>query len=59
MEKGVRTTVMLTSQQNDVLRGLAEQHKVSVAWVIREAVDRLIASGASPQLPLDLDRPHQ
>lgn len=59
MENGVRTTVMLTPEQNHVLRELAEQHKVSIAWIIREAVDRLIADRASLQLALDLGSPRR
>lgn len=53
---GVRTTVTLTKEQDQVLRALAEQHKVSVAWLVRHAVDRLIENGETVQLPFDLRR---
>ena len=53
---GVRTTVTLTKEQDRVLRTLADRHKVSVAWLVRHAVDRLIDDGDAVQLPLDLRR---
>lgn len=53
---GVRTTVTLTKEQDRVLRALADRHKVSVAWLVRHAVDRLIEDGDAVQLPLDFRR---
>lgn len=53
-EEGVRITATISKQQHRVLRALAERHKVSLAWLIRHAIDRLLAEGASLQLPLDL-----
>jgi hypothetical protein len=53
-EEGVRVTATITRQQHRLLRALAAQHKVSVAWLVRHAVDRLLSEGESVQLPLDL-----
>lgn len=55
-EPGVRMTATLSAHQDRVLRALAVKHKVSVAWLIRYAVDRLIEQGETAQLSLDLDR---
>lgn len=53
-EEGVRVTATISKQQERLLRALADRHKVSVAWLIRHAVDRLLSEGESVQLPLDL-----
>jgi Ribbon-helix-helix protein, copG family len=53
-EEGVRVTATITRQQQRLLRALAARHKVSVAWLIRHAIDRLLSEGESLQLPLDL-----
>lgn len=53
-EEGVRITATITKQQDQLLRSLAARHKVSVAWLVRHAVDRLLSEGESLQLPLDL-----
>lgn len=55
-DEGVRVTATLTKQQDQMLRALATKHKVSVAWLIRHAVDRLLSEGDSVQLPLDFGR---
>lgn len=55
-EPGVRVTATLSAQQDRVLRGLAAKNKVSVAWLIRYAVDRLIEQGETVQLSLNLSR---
>lgn len=52
-DESVRVTATLTKKQERMLRALAAKHKVSVAWLIRHAVDRLLAEGDSVQLPLD------
>lgn len=52
-DEGVRVTATLPKKQERMLRALAAKHKVSVAWVIRHAVDRLLSEGDSVQLPLD------
>lgn len=52
-DEGVRVTATLPKKQEQMLRALAAKHKVSVAWVIRHAVDRLLSEGDSVQLPLD------
>jgi predicted DNA-binding protein len=38
----IRISASLTAEQYEVLSGLAVKKKVSVAWMIREAVDKLI-----------------
>jgi predicted DNA-binding ribbon-helix-helix protein len=45
-KKSVRTTVSLPAADYEQLEHLARQKKVSVAWIVREAVDRLLASEA-------------
>ena len=56
-EKKPRTTATLTPEQVRVLKGMSERHKVSVAWLIRYAVDRLIEEESKGlQLPLDIRR---
>jgi hypothetical protein len=52
-----RVTVTLTRSQVLALKGLAKQNKVAVAWLVRHAVERLLDSGESVQLPLDLGKP--
>lgn len=57
MDKNPRTTATLTPEQGRVLRAMAEQHKVSVAWLIRHAVDRLINDERKGiQLSLDIPK---
>jgi len=53
-DEGIRVTATITAQQDRLLRALAAKHKVSVAWLVREAIDRLLREGESIQLPLDL-----
>ena len=38
-----RVSVSLTDDQHQFLSGLAERKRVSLAWVIRDAIERLIA----------------
>jgi predicted DNA-binding protein len=38
-----RTTVSFPPESYETLEGIAKQKKVSVGWVIREAVDQYIA----------------
>lgn len=42
-----RVSVSLTSSQYKTLMRLAKEKKVSLAWVIRDAVDRLVSSDAA------------
>lgn len=56
MDGGIRVTVMVSQEQNRALRGLAEKHKVSVAWLVRHAIDDLLDRQSSLQLPLSLGR---
>jgi hypothetical protein len=50
-----RTTATLTAEQSRLLKAMADRRKVSVSWLIRYAVDRLIEDESKGlQLPLDL-----
>ena len=51
-----RVTVTLTREQVLALKGLAAKNKVAVAWVVRYAVERLLADGGAVQLPLNLPK---
>jgi len=37
-----RVSVSLTDEQREFLSALAERKRVSIAWVVRDAVERLI-----------------
>lgn len=52
----VRVTASLSRAQEQALKELAGRHKVSVAWLIRYAVDRLVEQSRETQLPLDFGR---
>ncbi len=39
-----RTSVSFSAEVQEELNRLAEKRKVSVAWIVREAVDRYLAS---------------
>ena len=53
--KKPRTTATITAEQSRLLRLIAQQQNVSVSWLIRRAVARLIESeGSGLQLPLAL-----
>ena len=54
VDMGVRVTASLTKEQDQALRTLAARHQVSVAWLVRYAVSRLVDQAESLQLPLDL-----
>ena len=56
--KKPRTTATLTTEQGRLLRLMADRRKVSVSWLIRHAVDRLIED-ESKGLQLTLDIPPQ
>ena len=49
----VRVTASLPRAQEQALKELAAKHKVSVAWLVRYAVDQLLERGREAQLPLD------
>ena len=52
-EEGVvRVTTSLSRAQEAALKELAARHKVSVAWVVRYAVDQLVEHGGEAQLSL-------
>jgi hypothetical protein len=51
----VRVTTTFTRQQHAELERIASQNGVKVAWLVRRAVERLIAqANGGTQLPLDL-----
>lgn len=53
--KKPRTTATLTAEQGRILKAMADRQKVSVAWLIRHAVDRLIEDESKGlQLPFDM-----
>lgn len=53
--KKPRTTATLTAEQGRLLRLMAERQKVSVSWLIRHAVDRLVEEESKGlQLPFDM-----
>mgnify|MGYP003575131634 CR=1 FL=1 len=41
-DKSVRLSVSLTGDQHRELNEIARKNRVSVAWVVREAIDRLL-----------------
>lgn len=45
-KSGHRLSVSLTADQHRELNELARVNRVSVAWVVREAIDRLIRDDA-------------
>ena len=47
-DKSVRVSVSLTAEQRRELNDIAKKNRVSVAWVVREAIDRLLKD----ELPL-------
>lgn len=52
---GARVTATISKGQQQALERLARKHDVSVAWLIRRAIDRLIEEAeGGPRLPLDL-----
>ena len=52
----VRVTASLSRSQELALKELARRHRVSVAWLIRYAVDQILELGREAQLPLDFGR---
>ncbi len=50
-----RVSVSLTDDQHEFLSSLAERKRVSIAWVIRDAIERLIAE-ESPLFKSDSTR---
>ena len=50
-EEGVvRVTASLSRAQEAALKELAAKHKVSLAWMVRYAVDQLVEQGGEAQL---------
>jgi hypothetical protein len=51
-DDAVRITATVSREQERRLKSLATRNKVSLAWLVREAIDRLLAE---PQPPCPLD----
>ncbi|WP_174273698.1 ribbon-helix-helix protein, CopG family [Sphingomonas bacterium] len=49
-----RVTASLSRAQEQALKDLAAKHKVSVAWLVRHAVDQFLEQNRETQLPLNL-----
>lgn len=50
----VRISATLSSEQHEALLELSEKNKVSVAWLIREAVDKMVEEmGGGRRLPFE------
>jgi hypothetical protein len=45
-----RVTVTLPKHQLDALQAIAQQEDVSVAWLVRKAVDKLLRQGQAAPL---------
>lgn len=45
-EKPARLSVSLTVEQHRELNEIAKKNRVSIAWVVREAIDRLLKDDA-------------
>lgn len=43
-KKTIRTTVSIPAEDHAELERIAEDKKVSVAWVVREAIDRYLTT---------------
>jgi hypothetical protein len=52
----IRVTASLSRTQEQALKDLAAKHKVSMAWLVRYAIDQLVEQGREAQLPLDFAR---
>lgn len=46
VESGVRTTVTIPAEHYSELLNLARQNKVSVAWLVRDAVEKYLSERA-------------
>jgi len=53
-ERTVRASVSFPEEQYQVLERIAAEHKVSLAWVVRDAIDSYLKS-RWPLLPQDTD----
>ena len=56
-KKEFRTSVILTETQFKQVRELAREHDVSIAWVLRQAVDRYLAARVSKRRDADQQPP--
>jgi predicted transcriptional regulator len=52
--RSVRTSVLLSEQQYERLSRIATDSDVSVAWVIRQAVQKFLDSTGNEQMPLPI-----
>lgn len=51
--KEFRTSVILTEAQFKQVREVAREHDASIAWVLRQAVDRYLAAQGSKRRDAD------
>lgn len=45
----IRITVSVPTEHHEQLERLAEQSKVSVAWVVRDAIEKYLGSHNNPE----------
>jgi metal-responsive CopG/Arc/MetJ family transcriptional regulator len=45
----IRITVSVPTEHHEQLEGLAEQNKVSVAWVVRDAIEKYLTGTSASQ----------
>lgn len=51
MKKEFRTSVILTEPQHKRVLEIAEAHDASIAWVLRQALDRYLEALGTPDKP--------
>ncbi len=51
-----RVTVTLPKRQRDALEAIATREDVSVAWLVRKAVDRLLRQGSKTAVKVSTQR---
>ncbi len=54
IERPYRMTATLTAPQKVVLQELASKYRVSVAWLIRQAIDRFLEEVSGGKLPFEM-----
>lgn len=53
-DDAVRITATVSRDVEHKLKALAARHKVSVAWLVREAIDRMLSSPPAQARPLGI-----
>lgn len=54
-----RVTVSLPERQLDALQVIASREDVSVAWLVRKAVEKMLREGAAVPMPAAPSRSHR